>query len=94
MILKRGDVVITGTMNDLRDKFGSLRYEVWYLLEDEKVASLQVLAEKSGNIWMTTVKSVSDLNSLTSEITRIGGVVERIESKYPSLEEILVKVGK
>jgi ABC-2 type transport system ATP-binding protein len=94
MILKRGDVVIKGTMTELREQFGSLRYEVWYLLDDTLIPSLSVPAVKSGNLWMSTLKTVTDLNTFTSDITIGGGIVERIESKYPSLEEILVNIGK
>ncbi len=94
MILKRGDVVVRGTMPELREQFGSIRYEVWYLLPDESLMTLPGGTEKSGNLWMSTVRSVSDLNSLTSDVTTNGGVVERIESRYPSLEEILIKIGK
>ncbi len=94
MILRRGDVVVKGTMPELREKFGSLRYEVWFILPEESQMVLPQNTEKSGNLWMNTVRSITDLNNLTSEITQNGGVVERIESKYPSLEEILVKIGK
>ena len=94
MILKRGDVVIKGTITELREEFGSIRYEVWFIIDDEQVPALLTDAEKSGNLWVTTVRTVSDLNALTSAVAAGGGVVERIESKYPSLEEILVKVGK
>lgn len=94
MILKRGDVVIKGTMPELREQFGSIRYEVWYLIPEDSPMSLPADTEKNGNLWMSTVRSVKDLNALTSEITGYKGVVERIESKYPSLEEILVKIGK
>jgi len=81
MILKRGDVVIKGTMPELREQFGS----ALVIPRD---------AEKNGNLWLTTVRTVVELNTLTSDITGSGGVVERIESKYPSLEDILVKIGK
>ncbi|MDD1730501.1 MAG: ABC transporter ATP-binding protein [Methanospirillum sp.] len=94
MILRRGDVVIRGTMPELREQFGSIRYEVWYLLADDTDITIPEGSEKSGNLWMSTVRSVTDLNVLTSQITSYGGVVERIESKYPSLEEILMKIGK
>lgn len=94
MILKRGDVVVRGTMPELREQFGSIRYEVWFILPDENRMTLPESAEKSGNLWMVTVRSITELNALTSEVTRSGGIVERIESKYPSLEEILVKIGK
>jgi ABC-2 type transport system ATP-binding protein len=94
MILKRGDVVIRGTMPELREQFGSIRYEVWYLLPEDSLMIHPEGTEKSGNLLMSTVRSVPDLNLLTSEVTSNGGVVERIESKYPSLEEILVSIGK
>lgn len=94
MILKQGDVVIRGTMTELREQFGSIRYEVWYQLPQENLLRFPVESEKSGNLWMSTVRSVPDLNALTSDISDNGGVVERIESKYPSLEEILMKIGK
>jgi len=94
MILKRGDVVIEGTMTELRERFGSIRYEVWFILPEESMMELPSDAKKTGNIWVTTVKTVPELNDLTAAITGHNGVVERIESKYPSLEEILVKIGK
>ena len=94
MILKRGEVIIKGTMPELREQFGSIRYEVWYLLPENSTMNQPEGSEKSGNLWMSTVRSVPELNALTSEITGYEGTVERIESKYPSLEEILVKIGK
>ncbi|HWQ67938.1 MAG TPA: ABC transporter ATP-binding protein [Methanospirillum sp.] len=94
MILKRGEVVVQGTMTTLRDQFGSIRYEVWFIFPDGREAPPTFQAEKNGNIWISIVRSITELNALTEEISREGGVVERIESKYPSLEEILVKIGK
>jgi ABC-2 type transport system ATP-binding protein len=94
MILKRGDVVIEGTMPELREQFGSIRYEVWFSVPEENTLILPGNAEKSGNLWMISLRTVADLNAFTSELTISGGIIERIESKYPSLEEILVKVGE
>ncbi|MFH0966575.1 MAG: ABC transporter ATP-binding protein [Methanobacteriota archaeon] len=94
MILKRGDVIIKGTMPELREKFGSIRYEVWFIIPDITTMIIPRDAEKNGNLWMITVRTIADLNELTSNITGSGGVVERIESKYPSLEDILVHIGK
>ena len=34
------------------------------------------------------------LNEYTGLVAEAGGKVEKIESRYPSLEEILVKIGK
>lgn len=94
MILKRGDVVIRGTMPELREQFGSIRYEVWFILPEEYQMVLPPGTEKSGNLWMATIRSITELNTLTHDVTTNSGVVERIESRYPSLEEILVKIGK
>jgi ABC-2 type transport system ATP-binding protein len=37
---------------------------------------------------------MKELNECTGIITESGGRVEKIESRYPSLEEMLVKIGK
>ncbi|NLV27866.1 MAG: ABC transporter ATP-binding protein [Methanomicrobiales archaeon] len=92
MILKRGKVVVYGTMPELREQFGSIRYEIWYIYPDEIIP--EIIAEQNGNLWISVAYSIEELNEMTSSITNRGGTVERIESKYPSLEEILVKIGK
>ncbi len=94
MILRRGEVVIEGTMTELRERFGSIRYEVWFTLPEGSLMEMPSGTERSGHLWMATVTAVSDLNELTGSVSEHGGIVERIESKYPSLEEILVKIGK
>ncbi|OQA54359.1 MAG: hypothetical protein BWY45_02617 [Euryarchaeota archaeon ADurb.Bin294] len=43
---------------------------------------------------MSVAHSIEELNGITSMVSNGGGTVERIESKFPSLEEILVKIGK
>lgn len=92
MILKRGKVVLFGTMPELREQFGSMRYEIWYIWPENSVPDIP--AEQSGHLWLSLAHSIEELNDLTGSITSKGGMVERIESKYPSLEEILVKIGK
>ena len=92
MILRRGEVVIIGTMQELRERFGSIRYELWFILPEDTESP--VPAEKNGNLWGSVAHSIEELNRQTSLITSAGGDVERIESRYPSLEEILVKIGK
>jgi len=92
LILKRGKIVVQGTMPELRELFGSIRYEIWYLHPEGKIPEMS--AEQSGNLWVTIAHSIEELNKITGIITATSGTVERIESKYPSLEEILVKIGK
>jgi ABC-2 type transport system ATP-binding protein len=37
---------------------------------------------------------MSELNECTVLVAEAGGKVEKIESRYPSLEEMLLKIGK
>ncbi|PWR74619.1 ABC transporter ATP-binding protein [Methanospirillum stamsii] len=92
MILKRGKVIVYGTMPELREQFGSIRYEIWYIYPENQTP--EIAAELNGNLWMSVAHSIEELNIMTGTITTNGGTVERIESRYPSLEEILVKIGK
>lgn len=92
MILKRGKIVVFGTMPELREQFGSIRYEIWYIYPDGQRPPQE--AEQNGNLWLSIAHSIAELNQMTGMISADGGTVERIESRYPSLEEILVKIGK
>jgi ABC-2 type transport system ATP-binding protein len=92
MILKHGKIVVLGTMPELREQFGSIRYEIWYIWPEDQVPDIK--AEQSGKLWMSVAHSIEELNGITGMVSNGGGTVERIESKFPSLEEILVKIGK
>jgi len=92
MILKHGKIVVLGTMPELREQFGSIRYEIWFIWPEDQVPDIK--AEQSGKLWMSVAHSIEELNGITSMVSNGGGTVVRIESKFPSLEEILVKIGK
>lgn len=92
MILKHGKIVVLGTMPELREQFGSIRYEIWFIWPEDQVPNIK--AEQSGKLWMSVAHSIEELNGITNMVSSSGGTVERIESKFPSLEEILVKIGK
>jgi ABC-2 type transport system ATP-binding protein len=94
MILKRGKMVAMGSMNELREMFGSISYTVSFMIDD--IASIRGCREYTyeGGLYHIPADSIEELNRCTSIITTHGGRVERIESHYPSLEEMLVKVGK
>ncbi|HPY59931.1 MAG TPA: ABC transporter ATP-binding protein [Methanospirillum sp.] len=92
MILKHGKIVVLGTMPELREQFGSIRYEIWFIWPEDQVPDIK--AEQSGKLWMSVAHSIEELNGITGMVSNGGGTVERIESKFPSLEEILVKIGK
>lgn len=80
MILKQGNVVIDGSMNEIREHFGSTTYDVWYTPEGEEDAMVR------------SVSAAGEVEGVLTEISSLGGRVERIETQYPSLEEILVKI--
>lgn len=80
MILKQGNVVIDGPMDEIREHFGSTTYDVWYTPEGEESAIVR------------SVSVVDEIEGVLAEISSTGGRVQRIETQYPSLEEILMKI--
>ena len=94
MILRRGKVVAFGNMRELRDQFGSFTYTVFFSIDDiEKLALSQKPCRKEAGFFICEAEDIKELNELTRIITESGGSVEKIESRYPSLEEMLVKIG-
>ncbi|MDD3406579.1 MAG: ABC transporter ATP-binding protein [Methanomicrobium sp.] len=95
LILQRGREVAFGTMDELREQFGSVFYEVEFVLDDKSVISSIVdKYEESAGIVSAKVSDVDSLNELTAAVTLSGGRVKKIESHYPSLEEMLLKIGR
>jgi len=92
IILKQGRIVNLGSMDELREFFGSVTYNVFFS-GPYKNLSIPVTHLSSG-LYRLTVPSVDELNRVTTSITEAGGYVERIESAYPTLEEMLVQIGK
>lgn len=94
MILRRGKMVAMGTMNELREMFGSISYTITFSIDD--INTIRGCREYTfeGGLYRIPAESIEELNTCTGIITSKGGRVERIESHYPSLEEMLVKVGK
>jgi len=94
MILRRGKVVAFGNMHELRDQFGSITYTIFFSIDDfEKLALSQKPCHKEDGFFICEAQDIKELNELTGIITESGGSVEKIESRYPSLEEMLVKIG-
>jgi ABC-2 type transport system ATP-binding protein len=94
MILRRGKMVAMGTMNELREMFGSISYTITFSIDD--INAIKGCREYTfeGGLYKIPADSIDELNTCTGIIASKGGRVERIESHYPSLEEMLVKVGK
>ncbi|AGB01442.1 ABC transporter ATP-binding protein [Methanoregula formicica] len=95
MILRRGKVVAFGTMKELRDQFGSLTYTIFFSIDDpaKLVGHSRTYRQEEG-FFVCEAEDMKDLNECTATITEAGGRVEKIESRYPSLEEMLLKIGK
>jgi ABC-2 type transport system ATP-binding protein len=95
MILRRGKVVAFGTMKDLREQFGSLTYTIFFSIDDPaKLIGHSKTYRQEEGFFICEAEDMKDLNECTATITEAGGRVEKIESRYPSLEEKLLKIGK
>ncbi|MBR1368571.1 ABC transporter ATPase [Methanocalculus chunghsingensis] len=94
LILSEGVEVASGSMDELRERFGSITYYIHFLIDDP--ASLREIADiiPDDGMYRASVKTLDGLNAVTAQISSSGGRVERIESRYPSLEEMLMAVGK
>jgi len=95
MILRRGKMVAFGSMSQLRERFGSLTYTIFFSIADpgRLLGHSKTYAQEGGS-FVCSAENMKDLNETTALITEAGGTVEKIESRYPSLEEMLVKLGK
>jgi ABC-2 type transport system ATP-binding protein len=95
MILKRGKMVAFGTMSQLRDQFGTLTYTIFFLIDDpgNLIGHSKTYRQEEG-FFICEAADMSELNECTRLIAEAGGKVEKIESRYPSLEEMLVRIGK
>jgi ABC-2 type transport system ATP-binding protein len=94
MILRRGRVVAIGSMQELREMFGSVSYRIYFTIRDiSRLEGIRDYTLEAG-FYHISCGSIEEMNEATRSITTSGGTVERIESHYPSLEEMLVKIGK
>jgi ABC-2 type transport system ATP-binding protein len=93
LILRRGERVALGTIPELREMFGSVCYTVFFTIGDpERIRGIGDFS-RDGGYFRVNAPSVGEMNRITQEIASAGGAVERVESHYPSLEEMLVKIG-
>jgi ABC-2 type transport system ATP-binding protein len=95
MILRRGQVVAFGNMHELREQFGSITYTIFFSIADPgKLLGHSRTYRQEEGLYVTDAGDMSELNESTGLIGEAGGKVEKIESRYPSLEEMLLKIGK
>jgi ABC-2 type transport system ATP-binding protein len=95
MILRRGKMVAFGTMLELREQFGSMTYAIFFTIDDPgKLIGHSKTYRQEEGLYVCDAESMGELNECTGLIQEAGGKVEKIESRYPSLEEMLLKIGK
>ncbi|HUH78351.1 MAG TPA: ABC transporter ATP-binding protein [Methanoregula sp.] len=95
MILRRGKMVAFGNMNQLREQFGSITYSIFFSIGDPgRLLGLAKSYHQEEGLWVSEAQDITDLNESSILINEAGGKVAKIESRYPSLEEMLVKIGK
>ena len=93
MILRRGKAVACGSMEELRERFGSISYHVYFRIDDAGALGAVLEYSSHNGQFLTTARTIPELNRATELVTASGGTVERIESHYPTLEEMLVRLG-
>ena len=95
MILRRGKVVALGTMDELREQFGSITYTIWFAHPEPSRLDRNAVPYRIDERGLACdAGCMAELSACSAAIAAAGGRVERIESRYPSLEEVLVAIGE
>lgn len=94
LILRRGRVVASGTISELRETFGSITYQVFFRIPDPSTFATSVEYAAHDGRYLAEARSIDDLNRTTAALAADGAGIERIESRYPTLEDMLVKIGR
>ena len=93
MILRRGKEVACGTIRELREMFGSITYTLTFSIGDLSRLGNHRNYRKDGIYWTVDGLDIDGMNELSCALPAAGGRVERVESHYPTLEQMLVKIG-
>ncbi|WP_332450773.1 ABC transporter ATP-binding protein [Methanoculleus sp.] len=95
LILRRGRVVAGGTMPELRETFGSITYQVFFRVPPDPAAFATSVRHTTENgRYLAEARSIEELNRTTAALAADGATIERIESHYPTLEEMLLMIGR
>ena len=93
MILRRGKEVAFGSIRELREMFGSITYTLTFSIGDLSRLGNHRNYRKDGIYYSVEGLDIDGMNELSLSLPGAGGRVERVESHYPSLEQMLVKIG-
>lgn len=87
-ILHDGEIVVQGTISELRESFGGTSYHIRFKVDNLNDNFLGFPLESEDGFFIAALKDAKSLNELTSLIVQYNGRIETIESKNPTLEEI------
>jgi len=95
LILRRGKVVAGGTISELRETFGSITYQVFFRIPGPASAfATSVEFSAHDGRYLAEARSIEELNRTTAALAADGATIDRIESHYPTLEEMLLIIGR
>jgi ABC-2 type transport system ATP-binding protein len=94
LILRRGRVVAGRTIAELRETFGSITYRVFFRIPDLSSFAPPVEYSAHDGRYLAEARSIDELNRTTAALAAEGAGIDRIESHYPTLEEMLLKIGR
>jgi ABC-2 type transport system ATP-binding protein len=82
-------------MKEIRDHSARAQiYELFLHPDPESLLGLSRTSWQENGFDICEVEDIKELNVVYASIKESIGSVQKIESRYPSLEEIRVKIGK
>ncbi len=94
LILSKGKIAAFGSMDELRDRFGSVTYRILFSLPAGVRPDPALAAVPDGAGYRAEAETIEAMHGVTAAIAADGGRVERVESHSPSLEEMLLALGR
>jgi ABC-2 type transport system ATP-binding protein len=84
-IMRDGVIATKGTLEEIRDRHGSVEYRVF---TDVPVPA----ATSTGDQWVATVDAMADVERLRRRATEAGGEILDIRTRESSLEDLFLRV--
>jgi len=92
LILKNGREMAYGSMDMLRERFGTSGFEVRFKADDaHELCELIECTEEDG-IYVTIARDIDALNRITSLIPEHDGLIKKVKSRDLSLEDMLLRI--
>jgi ABC-2 type transport system ATP-binding protein len=92
MILKDGRVVAAGPVEEIKQRFGGVRYALWFRLNN--ISGIDLPVENRNGCRVAFSSNIENINALAREVSRRGGEILKIEHHTSNLEEVFLKMVK